>query len=110
MTDSAPDTPEPADPSDPALAAQRCVLPTCGAAYGAPRGCGRVAGHSGDHGPRNPFLIGDPRYGTLVCRACGERILADEPYRKVVRLAWLPGRGGWSRSFAHAPELLGVSS
>jgi hypothetical protein len=82
---------------------RECEMPRCGEPLDRwPGACGRVRGHDGDwHGPRNPVLIGDPWYGNLVCRTCGGNIHADEPHRKVVRFWWLPGRGGWARSFAH---------
>lgn len=89
----------------------RCPMPKCGAAVDRwPHRCGRVAGHDGEHGPPNPFLVGDPMYGTLVCRVCDGEIRADEPHRRVIRFWMLPGRGGWRRSRAHDVEATRVDS
>lgn len=87
--------------------AKRCPMPKCGVAMDRwPHQCGRVTGHDGEHGPPNPFIIGDPAYGTLLCRVCGGDILADEPHRRVIRFWMLPGRGGWRRAFAHDLEVV----
>ena len=79
-----------------------CRIPKCNALMDRwPDQCGRPLGHDGEHGPPNPFLVGDPWWGTLVCRVCGGEIHADEPYRKVKRFWWFPGQGGWRYAFAH---------
>lgn len=87
---------------DQATEMNRCVLPKCGTTLNEwPGICSRVKGHDGRHGPPNPFLVADPWWGTLICHVCGKEIFADEPYRKVVRFWWIPGRGGWRHAFAH---------